>query len=495
EAGFYVTPGYAWDVAVSGDYAYVADGGSGLRVVNITNPAAPFESGFYDTPGVAYGVAVSGNYAYVADESSGLWVVNVTNPAAPSGAGYYNTPGAAFGVAVSGNYAYVADWYSLRVVDITNPTVPTEVGFCSTPGYAHRVTVSGNYAYVADGGSGLRVVNITNPAAPFESGFYDTPGTANGVAVDGCRACVTDYVYFGIYDCSAAIGDTCVGDLSVTLVPNNPNFPGSQNVSACARIVPGLFTRIVVPVNNWTNIPTVTVEAGCVSEPSCVPAQGWNLALPWQYDANTTSFFTTIMRVGEGCCVTLSLDYVLPVELLSFSAVPGDAQVLLRWQTASETGCDHFEIERDGVFTHRISAAGDASGHNYSWIDHTVTNDQTYRYSLWSVETNGERSMLRETEATPRAQTTTVTEYALHGNYPNPFNPETEIVYDLPEAETVSLKVFDLMGREVAELINSTQTAGQHRILFNASALSSGMYICQMTTGDFTASHKMMLLR
>jgi hypothetical protein len=190
-----------------------------------------------------------------------------------------------------------------------------------------------------------------------------------------------------------------------------------------------------------------------------------------------------------------SVDGPLPVELLSFSAVPGDAQVLLRWETASETGSDRFEIERNGVLAHRTPAAGDATGHSYSWTDRAVTNGQTYHYSLWSVEMNGERSLLRETDATPRAGIATVTEYALHGNYPNPFNPVTEIVYDLPEAGTVSLKVFDLMGREVAVLVNGEKSAGQHTISFDARDLPSGMYFCRMTANEFTASHKMMLIR
>jgi hypothetical protein len=407
---------------------------------------------------------------------------------------------------VAGNFAYVAvvwdyghlgDYYSgLRVVNITNPAAPSEVAFYDTPSDAKGVAVAGNYALVADFGSGLRVVNITNPAAPSEVGFYDTPGNAWGVTVQGNIAYVADYDHgLEIYDCSVAMGDPCVADLTVSLVPSNPNFPGSQNVSACARIVPGLFTRIVVPVNNSTNVPTVIVTAGCVSEPDCAPAEGWNLALPWQYDANTTSFFTTISRVGASCCVTLNLDYVLPVELLSFSAVPGDAQVLLRWQTASETGSDRFEIERDGVLVHHTPAAGDATGHSYSWTDRNLTNGQTYRYALWAVEINGERSLLRETDATPRAGIVTVTEYALHGNYPNPFNPVTKIAFDLPEAGAVSLKVFDLMGREVAVLVNGEKPAGQHTISFDARDLPSGMYICRMSANEFTASRKMLLAK
>lgn len=193
--------------------------------------------------------------------------------------------------------------------------------------------------------------------------------------------------------------------------------------------------------------------------------------------------------------LTIDSDVLLPVELLGFEAVPGDDQVMLRWRTASETGSDHFEIERNGSFVRRINAAGDATGHSYSWVDRSVSNNQTYHYSLWAVEINGERSLLSETDATPRAGASFLTDYALHGNYPNPFNPTTEIAFDLPVTANVSLKVFDLMGREVADLVNGEKAAGTHTITFDASDLPSGVYICRMTAGGFSATHKMMLLR
>ncbi|MBN1920197.1 MAG: hypothetical protein JW892_03050, partial [Anaerolineae bacterium] len=158
----YDTPGSALGVAVSGGYTYVADGyGGGLRVVDVSNPAAPVEVGYYDTPGSALGVAVSGGYAYVVDGyGGGLRVVDVRNPAASVEVGYYDTPGSALGVAVSGGYAYVADSSSgLRVVDVRNPAAPVEVGFYDTPGSAEDVAVSGGYAYVADGDGGLFILS------------------------------------------------------------------------------------------------------------------------------------------------------------------------------------------------------------------------------------------------------------------------------------------------------------------------------------------------
>ena len=158
--GFYNTPGSAWGVAVAGGYAYVADGGSGLRVVDVSTPSNPTEVGFYDTPGGAEGVAVAAGYAYVAD-GYGLRVVDVSDPTNPTEVGFYDTPGSAHGVAVAGGYAYVTDWQGLRVVDVSTPSDPTEVGFYDTPGWAEGVAVAGGYAYVADGSGGLLILRFT----------------------------------------------------------------------------------------------------------------------------------------------------------------------------------------------------------------------------------------------------------------------------------------------------------------------------------------------
>lgn len=88
-----------------------------------------------------------------------------------------------------------------------------------------------------------------------------------------------------------------------------------------------------------------------------------------------------------------------------------------------------------------------------------------------------------------------VSSFELGQNYPNPFNPVTTIKYSVPSTGNVVLKVYDVLGREVSTLINRVQEAGQHSISFDASALSSGMYIYTITSGNFTASKKMMLMK
>jgi hypothetical protein len=186
--------GGARGVAVSGNYAYLANWNDGLQVYDISNPATPVNIGHIDNGGTAYGVAVSGNYAYLANDDGGLRVYDISNPATPVNIGLANNGGNARGVAVSGNYAYLAnDDDGLRVYDISNPANPVNIGHTSNGGEAVGVAVSGNYAYLANHFDGLRVYDISNPANPVNIGHTSNDGNIRGVAVSGNYAYLANF--------------------------------------------------------------------------------------------------------------------------------------------------------------------------------------------------------------------------------------------------------------------------------------------------------------
>ena len=87
------------------------------------------------------------------------------------------------------------------------------------------------------------------------------------------------------------------------------------------------------------------------------------------------------------------------------------------------------------------------------------------------------------------------TEFALYDNYPNPFNPQTIIGYDMPQAGQVSLRVFDVLGRLVATLVNQEQVAGRHQVTFNAERFASGVYLYRIKVGGFSKVGKMILVK
>lgn len=192
-AGSYNTPSMAWAVDVVGNFAYVADGHNGLVILNVTNPANPVLAGGLDTPGNAYGVQVVGNFAYVADSDRGLQIVDVSNPASAFLAGSRDTPGNAWGVTVVGNLAYVADQTGgVQILNVSNPGNITPVGTYDTPGWVQSVDVVGDLAFLADYDGGLVILNVSNPAAPVLVGSHDTGGLAYGIQVVGNLAYIAD---------------------------------------------------------------------------------------------------------------------------------------------------------------------------------------------------------------------------------------------------------------------------------------------------------------
>ncbi len=194
EIGYYDTPGRTYAVVLDGSLAYLADGRSGLRIVDISNPANPIEIGFALTVDFAWGVAVSNGYAYVADRLGGLLVFDVTNPSAPQMVASLAMPDQALGVAVDGHYAYLSVFQAggLRVVDISDPANPFEIGIYDTPESAYAVKIYNGLAYVADGGSGLHIFDVSNPNIPQRIGGYDTPGWTRDVIIDGHLAFIAD---------------------------------------------------------------------------------------------------------------------------------------------------------------------------------------------------------------------------------------------------------------------------------------------------------------
>ncbi len=201
QIGFFPTPFESIrQIFVTGDTAYVAvgftalvGGATGLKLVNVVNPASPALLGKFDITGRAAGVFVRDNQAYIADQYSGLLILNVADPSAPAKTGAYGAPGGAASVHLSGNTAYVANLDSgLRLIQVANAADPAEIGSLDTAGFAYGAFAVGNTAYVADGNSGLQLINVANPAAPTALGIYDSPGGAAAVFVANERAYIAD---------------------------------------------------------------------------------------------------------------------------------------------------------------------------------------------------------------------------------------------------------------------------------------------------------------
>ncbi len=85
--------------------------------------------------------------------------------------------------------------------------------------------------------------------------------------------------------------------------------------------------------------------------------------------------------------------------------------------------------------------------------------------------------------------------FALNQNYPNPFNPSTSFTYEISKAGVVSVKIYDLLGREVTTLVNEFKQAGSYSATWNAANFGSGVYFCKMQSGSFSETRKMILMK
>lgn len=192
--GFVAIPGFANGVDVNGNFAFVAAGGSGLQVVNVSNRSAPVIAGSLPLPGNANDVKLLSNLAYVAAGSAGLHIIDVSNPLAPVKVGTLSTGANALDVAVRGTKAYVANGSNLLIADVTNSATPVRLSTLPLSGTIQGVDVDTqrNLAVVAAGTSGIYVVDISNPAAPILRGTAIT-GDARDVAIQGNFAFVADF--------------------------------------------------------------------------------------------------------------------------------------------------------------------------------------------------------------------------------------------------------------------------------------------------------------
>jgi hypothetical protein len=162
--GVLSTPGYTEDVAVQGNYAYIIDGL--LRIVDVSNPANPIVVSSYRTEYASVAVAVAGNYVYLptADPEQGTVVLNVSDPVRPRAVSIIPTSDFSVDVVVAGSYAFIFSDVTLQIVNITDPAAPIEVNAMDTPTFVAKAVISGNYIYTV--GEDMNIINVADPANP-----------------------------------------------------------------------------------------------------------------------------------------------------------------------------------------------------------------------------------------------------------------------------------------------------------------------------------------
>ncbi len=213
-----------------------------------------------------------------------------------------------------------------------------------------------------------------------------------------------------------------------------------------------------------------------------------------------TTDYSNYTRPTPPTLGSIEKDSPLPVSLLSFTYSMSSRDVKLRWMTSTEQNNAGFYIEKTDLKNNYadwnnigfVKGMGNTSTPSvYNFTDaNAVTGKYKYRLKQIDYIGNYEYYYLNsEVEVGIPAK------FVLSQNYPNPFNPTTDIKYDLPKSGLVSLRVYDINGRLIKEIVNQKQVAGSYTARFDASNLSSGIYFYKLSAGEFKAQNKMVLIK
>lgn len=197
-----------------------------------------------------------------------------------------------------------------------------------------------------------------------------------------------------------------------------------------------------------------------------------------------------------------SSEGVYPVELASFTSSIDKRNVTLKWSTNNEENNAGFDIERKISGTNEWVKAGNITGagnsnsiKTYSFEDRNLASTR-YNYRLKQMDFNGNYKYY---DLANEVIIGVPVKFDISQNYPNPFNPSTKINFDLPFDSKVQIKVFDITGREITQIMNETKNAGYHTVQFNALNLASGVYFYMINANggnqSFVKTMKMVLVK
>jgi hypothetical protein len=290
-----------------------------------------------------------------------------------------------------------------------------------------------------------------------------------------------------------------------TALPNTENVSGTINLAVTGgklalvkstTPISGISDANVVDFIGWGSGTYLVYEGS-----SAAPAPGSNSVSLCRKDNSGNSTYQTN---GSGWdSENNGLDFwpnsnssPLPVELTSFTSDVLDKKVFLNWATATEVNNYGFDVERksenaDWMKIGFVEGNGNSnSPKSYSFTDEP-RGGREFKYRLKQIDLDGSY----EYSDVVTALLENVSEFVLDQNFPNPFNPVTRISYTLPERASVRLKVYDMLAKEVSELVNGYQEAGRYEVTFDGSSLSSGTYFYKLEAGSFVEVKKLVLIK
>jgi len=441
----YDTEGYSEGVCQNGDNVFVADGYGGLQIIDTANSGVPVLAGSFSTAGRLMDIIVKDNFIFAADYHNGLQILETLGKGEITRIAEFNPLGQwsyASCLAVDNNHAYLGASDGLYIIDVSDPANPTLTGFYTTSNISD-VKISGDYAYLAHPNDGFDIIDISDPENPEQTG--DIPGHADALALQG------DYAYV------VEANGLSVIDVSDVYHPEIKKYLDVGNSFGTDIYIVGNYAYVI-----GSYLSIVSIE------------DYNNLEIVGQVFIN--QFCSAIFVSGSDAYVTDNGSYL--------NALGG-----LRTFNVSNPA-NPFEISY-------TQTGGECSGLFVDGTEIYLADGSDGVYYL-----NNDSPTGVEDEPVP-------TGFSLSQNYPNPFTKGTEgngtttIEYSIPIGDAnftsltadVTLKVYDVLGREIATLVNKKQTPGNYTVQFSAAGLSAGVYFYKLDTGNFRSVKKMIIIK
>ncbi len=475
----YRTAGIIFD----GNYAYVAVGDSGMAIYNVSNPASPAFITKIKTTGraafVSYGaVSINGvptGHIFVSNRlpAPGISAINVANPSSPVTSSFLAAFAAPTGIAYSPFYSnskvFVAyGTAGLRIIDVSSPTSPTLLSTLALSGESRGVAVKGNYAYVAARDAGVHVIDVSNAASPIIVKTIQT-SRSRGIVINGNYAYVatrdSGLIVWNVADPANPIRRAAVKGIDVENVAVAGNVVGTSFYSSIR------FYDVTNPENPVAKGNTPTFKTGnegfSISGNYAYVPDGDSLKIFNISNLSTPTLVSKIKTGGYGYVATVAGKYCY---------------------VASEgTGVRAINISNpavpveDGYYDDVPQSRGVTANGKYIYVAEKTDGLTIYSNDLVT-------SVANENAMIPNS-------IKLHQNFPNPFNPTTNITIELKERSFVTLEVFNVLGQRVAILLNDKLLSGSFKVPFDGSSLSTGIYLYRLQANGVTISKKMMLIK
>lgn len=206
----------------------------------------------------------------------------------------------------------------------------------------------------------------------------------------------------------------------------------------------------------------------------------------------TFNYYVVNSAVDSG----YSLDNLIPGTPGGVGGTVSGSDFIVRWKAVPDEDVRYYAVYRSPVQDFDVAGmTPHATIADTSFTDVGVIGGTTYYYRITAIDFSGNQSLSSEPIGTTIVGVENVgslpTQFALYQNFPNPFNPATQIAYDVPTESHVSIILYNALGQEVRTIFDSRQTPGRHIVAFDASGLASGLYFYKMTAGEHVSIRKM----